>query len=403
MNHSYSNKHALIFGFISVFLTGLGLTIVNPVLPFLVAPYVKVSQQASVVTCLAAAYATALFLAAPILGALSDHFGRRPILIISLIGAAIGYSIFGVGGSLRLLFLGRIIDGITGGEIAAIFAYFADITPVEKRTHYFGWISAIVGIGTALGPVIGGLLANFGNNTPFFVGAAISILNAAYGFFFMPESLPQERRSQNISFQRLNPLKQLVTILKLPIINRLLFTAFLLWLPNGGLQSIFSQFSIDTFAWKPTIIGLMFSLIGILDIVSQTFLMPLLLKHFSDQKIISLGMIAEIFGYLFIGSAYLTQRTIIFVLGMIIFSLGDAIFNPAFNGLLSKSADENRQGQVQGGAQSIQALARIIGPIVVGQLYHFSHFSPAVLGVVFIFCSFLFLQQSKPALHNKKL
>lgn len=395
MNHSYSNKHALIFGFISVFLTGLGLTIVNPVLPFLVAPYVKVSQQASVVTCLAAAYATALFLAAPILGALSDHFGRRPILIFSLIGAAIGYSIFGVGGSLWLLFLGRIIDGITGGEIAAIFAYFADITPFEKRTQYFGWISAIVGIGTALGPVIGGLLANFGNSTPFFVGAAISLLNAAYGFFFMPESLSQERRSQNISFQKLNPLKQLLTILKLPIINRLLFTAFLLWLPNGGLQAIFSQFSIDTFAWKPAIIGLMFSLIGILDILSQTFIMPLLLKHFSDQKIISLGMTAEIFGYLFIGSAYLTHQAIVFVLGMIIFSLGDAIFNPAFNGLLSKSADENTQGQVQGGAQSIQALARIIGPIVAGQLYRFSHFSPAVLGVVFISCALNFLRQIK--------
>ncbi|EOT43687.1 tetracycline resistance MFS efflux pump [Enterococcus dispar] len=395
MNHNNVNKHALIFGFISVFLTGVGLTIVNPVIPFLVVPYVNESQQATIVTFLAAAYAAALFLAAPILGNLSDRFGRRPVLLISLLGAALGYLIFGIGGSLALLFLGRIIDGLTGGEIAALFAYFADITPPQKRTRFFGWISATVGIGTALGPVIGGILANWGNNMPFFVGAVICLLNATYGFIFMPETLPLDKRKQKITWHHLNPLQQLIKILTLPVINRILFTGFLLWLPNGGLQAIFSQFSIDTFAWKPTLIGVMFAMIGILDIFSQTLIMPVLLRHFSDQKIISLGMIAEIFGYFFIGMAYLAHTSSIFVGGMILFSLGDAIFCPAFNGLLSKMTAENSQGQVQGGAQSIQALARIIGPLLIGQLYRITPISPAIAGVFFILCALLFLKHQK--------
>lgn len=393
MNRTNTNKHALIFGFISVFLTGVGLTIVNPVVPFLVAPYVMPSQQATIITFLAAAYAAALFFAAPVLGALSDHFGRRPVLLISLLGAALGYLIFGIGGSLWCLFLGRIIDGLTGGEIAAIFAYFADITPSQKRTQYFGWISATVGIGTALGPVIGGVLATFGNSVPFFIGAIICLLNAGYGFIFMPETLPLNQRNHNMSWHHLSPIRQLTKILTLPVINRILFTGFLLWLPNGGLQAIFSQFSIDTFAWKPALIGLIFAMMGILDIFSQSLIMPFLLQHFSDQKIISLGMIAEVLGYFFIGTAYLTHASSIFVGGMILFSLGDAIFGPAFNGLLSKITAESSQGQVQGGAQSIQSLARIIGPLLIGQLYRLTPLSLALSGIIFILCALFSLKQ----------
>lgn len=171
------NKHALTFGLITVFLTGLGLTIVSPVLPFLVKTYTSnPSSQATAVTLLTSIYALSVFLAAPVLGALSDRYGRRPVLIISLIGSALGYFIFGLGGALWILFLGRIIEGLTGGEISAIFAYFADITPSNERTKYFGWISAVVGVGTALGPIIGGALATFGNSVPMYAGTVIHCL-----------------------------------------------------------------------------------------------------------------------------------------------------------------------------------------------------------------------------------
>lgn len=145
------DKHALIFGLISVFLIGIGFSIITPVIPFLVEPYVvHPNNQAIIVTLLISVYAVCMFFSAPILGALSDRFGRRPLLLFSLLGAAIGFLVFGIGGSLWVLFAGRIIEGITGGSISTIFAYFADITPKEQRTKYFGWVSAIAGVGSVM-------------------------------------------------------------------------------------------------------------------------------------------------------------------------------------------------------------------------------------------------------------
>ena len=205
------NKHALVFGFTSVFLIGLGLTIVNPVIPFMVEQYTKnTQQQATTVTLLSAIYAFSMFLAAPMLGALSDRFGRKIILISSLFGSAIGYYLFGFGGALWILFLGRIIEGLTGGEISAILAYFADLTPIESRTKYFGWISATVGIGTAAGPLIGGFLAQYGQRSNSLIRCLLlSLSNAVYGYFFMPESLTKRERTRNLSLQQINPFKQL--------------------------------------------------------------------------------------------------------------------------------------------------------------------------------------------------
>lgn len=151
------DKHALLFGLISVFLCGIGFSIIMPVVPFLVQPYISnPEEQALVVTLLTSVYAACVFLAAPVLGALSDKYGRRPLLLICLFGSAIGYLVFGIGGALWVLFAGRIIEGITGGSISTIFAYFADIIPKEQRTKYFGWVSAVVGAGTIIGPTIGG-------------------------------------------------------------------------------------------------------------------------------------------------------------------------------------------------------------------------------------------------------
>ena len=380
------DKHALIFGLISVFLCGIGFSIITPVVPFLVQSYTSnAGEQAIVVTLLTSVYAVCVFLAAPGLGALSDKYGRRPLLLICLLGSAIGYLIFGTGGALWVLFVGRIIEGITGGSISTIFAYFADIIPRDQRTKYFGWISAVVGVGTIIGPTLGGLLAKFGYSVPMYFGAIVTLVNVVYGFLYMPESLNKNNRLKEITFVRLNPFTQLASILSIKNLKRLLVSAFLLWIPNGSLQAIFSQFTMDTFNWKPALIGLMFSIMGFQDIISQGFIMPRLLIKLSDKQIAILGMVSEIIGYSLIASSALFSFYPFLIVGMFIFGFGDSIFGPSFNGMLSKSVDSSEQGRIQGGSQSIQALARIIGPIIGGQIYIIlGHSAPAFMGMILI-------------------
>lgn len=370
----------------SVFLCGIGFSIITPVVPFLVQPYISnPKDQAIVVTLLTSVYAACVFFAAPGLGALSDRYGRRPLLLICLLGSAIGYLVFGIGGALWVLFAGRIIEGITGGSISTIFAYFADITPREQRTKYFGWISAVAGVGSAIGPTVGGLLARFGYSVPMYCGAVITLLNFIYGMLYMPESLNKDNQLKEIPIVRLNPFTQLLNVLSIKNLKRLLISAFLLWIPNGALQAVFSQFTIDTFHWEPAIIGLMFSIMGVQDILSQGFIMPRLLLKLSDAQIAILGMISEIMGYSLIAASALFSFYPFFIAGMFIFGFGDSIFGPSFNGMVSKSVDSSEQGRVQGGSQSIQALARIIGPITGGQIYvSLGHAAPAFMGMLLI-------------------
>ncbi|SCC28162.1 MFS transporter [Bacillus wiedmannii] len=380
------DKHALIFGLISVFLCGIGFSIIMPVVPFLVQPYISSpEEQALVVTVLTSVYAVCVFFTAPALGALSDKYGRRPLLLICLFGSAIGYLVFGIGGALWVLFAGRIIEGITGGSISTIFAYFADIIPPEQRTKYFGWVSAVVGAGTIIGPTLGGLLAKFGHSVPLYFGALITLLNVLYGMKYMPESLDKNNRLKEIAFVRLNPFAQLANILSMKNLKWLLVSAFLLWIPNGSLQAIFTQFTMDTFSWKPALIGLMFSIMGFQDIISQAFIMPKLLIKLSDKQIAILGMVSEVIGYSFIAASALFSLYPLLIVGMLLFGFGDSIFGPSFNGMLSKSVDSSEQGRIQGGSQSIQALARMIGPIIGGQIYvSLGHAAPAFMGMILI-------------------
>lgn len=380
------NKNALIFGLISVLLYGIGFGLTTPVVPFLVQPYAKSPEnQAMVVALLTFIYAICVFLAAPALGALSDRYGRRPLLIICLLGSAAGYLIFGVGGALWVLFLGRIIDGLTGGNISTILAYFADITPPDQRTKYFGWAGAAAGIGSIIGPSLGGLLAKFGYSTPMYFGVLITLLNVVYGVIYMPESLSKDRRLDKILFARLNPFTQLASIFSIKNLKWIFIAIFLLGVPAGSLQTFFSQFAKDTFKWGPAIIGVMFSILGALDIITQSLIMPKFLKKLEVSQIAVIGMISETIAYGFIAASGIFSYFPFFIAGTIIFGFGDAIFGPAVNGIASSAVNAEEQGRIQGGSQSVQALTRIIGPILGGGLYiSLGHFSPAIMGMLLV-------------------
>ncbi|AIF50240.1 tetracycline resistance MFS efflux pump [Pelosinus sp. UFO1] len=397
------DKKALLFGLMFVFLCGIGFGIITPVVPFLVQPYTSnPGDQAIAVTLLTSVYAVCVFFAAPGLGALSDRYGRRPVLLVCLLGSAIGYLVFGIGGALWVLFAGRIIEGIAGGSISTIFAYFADITPPEQRTKYFGWVSAASGVGFVIGPTLGGLLAKFGYSVPMYFGAIITLLNVVYGFFFMPESLDKNNRLKEIAFVRLNPFTQLVNVLSMKNLKRLFVSAFLLWIPNGSLQAVLSQFTIDTFSWEPAQIGLVFSIMGFQDIISQGLIMPKLLIKLSDKQIAILGMVSEIIGYSLIAASALFSFYPLFIAGMFIFGFGDSLIGPSFNGMASKSVDSSEQGRIQGGSQSIQALARIIGPIIGGQIYvSLGHAAPAFMGMILIAVAIPVLYKgTQKSIHN---
>ncbi|MEI2404938.1 MFS transporter [Niallia taxi] len=391
------DKKALIFGLMSVFLCGLGFSIIAPVVPYLVHPYAhNDANQAIIVTVLTSVYAACVFLAAPGLGALSDRYGRRPILLICLIGSSVGYIVFGIGGALWVLFVGRIVEGVTGGSISTIFAYFADIIPNEQRTKYFGWVSAVTGVGIAVGPALGGLLAKFGYSVPMYAAAFITLLNVVFGFLYMPESLNKNNRLKKLTLVRLNPFIQLLNILSIKHIKWLLISVFLLSIPNGSLQAVFSQFTIDTFKWEPAIIGLMFSILGIQDILSQGFLMPKLLLKYNDVQIGMIGMVSEIIGYSFMAVSALFSLYPLFIAGIFLFGFGDSLIGPSINGMLSKSVQASEQGRIQGGSQSIQALARIIGPLIGGQIYvSLGHAAPAFMGIILIAAAVFVLNRYK--------
>lgn len=380
------DKKALIFGLTSVLLYGIGFGLTTPVVPFLVQPYVSSPEnQAIVIALLNFAYAVCVFLAAPGLGALSDRYGRRPVLIICLLGSAAGYLIFGIGGALWILFVGRIIDGLTGGNISTILAYFADITPKDQRTKYFGWAGAASGIGFIIGPTLGGLIAKFDYSAPMYFGVIVTLLNVVYGAIYMPESLSKDHRLDKISLVRLNPFTQFASVFSIKNLKWIFIAIFLLGVPSGSLQTFFSQFAKDTFKWEPTTIGIVLSILGAMDIITQSLIMPKLLMKFKEARIAVLGMVSEIIAYGLIAASGIFSYFPFFIAGTIIFGFGDAIFGPAVNGIASNAVSSEEQGRIQGGSQSIQALSRIIGPILGGALYvSLGHSAPAVMGMILL-------------------
>jgi DHA1 family tetracycline resistance protein-like MFS transporter len=364
------SRNVLAFLIATVLMNSIGFTIIMPVAPFIVREYLGNSASlAQVVGWLAASYAICEFLAAPGLGALSDRYGRRPLLLVCLLGSAVGYLIFGIGGALWVLFLGRIIDGITGGNISILFAYVGDVTPPQQRGKVFGQVGAMVGIGFVIGPVLGGFAAHLGYSVPLFIAAAITLVNTLWGYFFMPESLPAAHRSRTVSLADLNPIRQLGKLFAMARLRWLLMVGICYAFPFALFTTEIGVLSIEKLGWGPSEVGLVALLVGGTDIVMQGVLAGRLLPIFGPIKMTVAGLVAEIVSYLLVGAVALAPSPLLMLAGVFLFAFGSGLLEPALGGLLSAAAGPREQGIVQGGNQAIRALLNIGGPLLAGLLY----------------------------------
>ncbi|WP_026882246.1 tetracycline resistance MFS efflux pump [Clostridium akagii] len=359
-----------------VLMNGIGMTVVFPLLPFLLGSYLPSSQIVIGMSTLASVFAACTFFAAPIFGALSDRYGRKKILIISLLGSVIGYIMFGMGRALWVLFLGRIIDGLTAGNISTLFAYIADSTEPHERTKCFSYIGAAMGIGCMIGPALGGPLGAISITLPFFVTAGIMFLSVICTYFFLPESLSPEKRSTHFSIKSFNIFGQFKDIITMKEAKWLIFIGGFFYVGIGIYQFNFSIFLKDIFSWGPARIGGIFTIIGACDIISRAVLLPLLIKKFSERNIGIVGLFGLVMGLgLIILSVHILSPVIIIAAVMSI-TLGEGLFDPSYNGRLSQSVDESSQGKLQGVNQSLQSAYRVLVPLGAAAIYSFS---PSIL------------------------
>ena len=379
-------------------LNAIGMTIVLPLFPFLLEKYVPNKDVAVAMSALVSVFAVCTFFAAPVFGALSDRYGRKIILLISLLGSAIGYILLGFGGALWVLFLGRIIDGLTAGNQSALFAYISDSTEPHERGKWFGYLGGAIGAGFMIGPTIGGLLGSASVTLPFFVTAAITVLSMICISILLPESLPKEKRSTHLTLKSFNTFSHFNEIFSLKEARALLIMGAFFYIGLGIWQFNASIFFKDVFKWGPSFIGGIFVLVGICDILSRVIILPQLLKKFSERSIGIIGLcgLAAGLGLLFLSNYMPSVVIIIAAVACIV--LGEGLFDPSYNARLSVSVDESKQGLLQGTNQSLQAVYHVIVPLGAAAIYTFSHsavFALAALLLIFGLVLFSKLKSSK--------
>ena len=380
-NSPFANR-SFLFILITAFLSVMGIGIVIPVLPFLISQFVPSEHLAWYTSILIALYALCQLFAAPVLGAASDAFGRRPILLLCQLGSAIGYIVFAIAGSLPLLFVGRAIDGITGGDISTAFAYIADITKPEERGKYFGIIGATVGFSFIIAPSIGGLLSLVSLRAPFYAAAAITLVNMIYGYFFLPESLALANRTNDFTVKHLNPIAPLSHVLKNSRIRSILSVGLVYYLAFSVMTSIMAVFYKDTFSWNAANIGAFLMLVGIGDIITQGYLAGKLSEKYGPRPLVLTGFLLT--GIAFALNFFLPSHSIVALVFVfvVLYAFGSGLFEPSYSGLISESAGADEQGRVSGASQSVQSLTQIIGPLAGAAMYQVSHSLPWVIMVM---------------------
>ncbi len=359
-------KAALTFIFVTVLIDVTGLGIIIPVIPQLIMELTGegLSKAALYGGWLMFCYAFMQFACAPIIGALSDRFGRRPVLLLSLAGFGIDYVITGFAPTIYWLFGARIVAGITGASITTANAYIADISSPEKRAQNFGLIGAAFGLGFIIGPVIGGLLGELGSRIPFFAAAGLAFLNCLYGYFILPESLPKEKR-RPFEWKRANPLGSLQQIRKFPAISGLVGVFFLLYMSHHATQSTWTYFTMDKFGWDEAMVGFSLGIVGISVAIVQGGLTRIVIPKIGEVNSVYVGLMFSTLGFL--AFAFSPSGTVLLAL-IFPFALG-GFAGPALQGIIANEVEDNQQGEVQGALTSLISFTAIIGPPLMTGLF----------------------------------
>jgi DHA1 family tetracycline resistance protein-like MFS transporter len=359
-------RPALAFIFITVLLDMLALGIVIPVLPKLVERLAAgdTARAAEVYGVFGTAWALMQFLAMPVLGVLSDRYGRRPVILLSCLGLGLDHVLMALAPNLAWLFVGRVISGITAANISTSYAYIADVTEPKDRAGAFGIVGMAFGVGFVLGPAVGGLLGGFDPRLPFWVAAGLSLSNALYGWFVLPESLPPERRGA-FSWAKANPVGALALLRSQPQLLGLATANFLAQLAHVVLPSVTVLYAGYRYGWDETAVGLMLAGVGVCSMIVQGGLVRPAVARFGERRALLSGLAFGLAGFVIYGAA---STGSVFLIGVPVMALW-GLTSPAVQALMTRRVGATEQGRLQGATASLQAIAGLVGPGLFTQTF----------------------------------
>jgi DHA1 family tetracycline resistance protein-like MFS transporter len=367
MSARKAGNGAFVFLFIAVLIDSIGFGIILPVLPRLIMQLTGVTIDRAAVYggWLSFVYALMQFFCAPVLGNLSDHFGRRPVLLFALLALGCDYLIMGFAPVISWLFVGRAIAGVAGASFTPAYAYVADITEPAKRAQSFGLMGAAFGVGFIVGPAIGGLLGGLGPRAPFFTAGAIALANATFGYFALPESLPPGSR-RAFQWVRANPLGTLMQVRRYPVVMLLLGALFLWQLGHQVLPSTWAFYTISKFHWSSAQVGYSLAFVGTVMAIAQGVLTRVLIPWLGGERRAALiGMAFAVLAY--VGYATVTAGWLMYLVSLTTFMF--ALTYPSMNAIASQQIPANAQGELQGAVACLYSLSAIVGPPLMTQVF----------------------------------
>ncbi len=363
---SAPRRAAFAFVFVTVLLDMFAIGIIIPVLPKLVEDFMggDTARAAIVYGIFGTAWALMQFLFSPVLGSLSDRFGRRPIILLSNFGLGLDYILMALAPNLRWLFLGRVISGITAASVSTAGAYIADVTPAEQRAAKFGLLGAAFGAGFVVGPALGGLLGGISPRLPFWVAAALSLANGFYGLFVLPESLTRERRSA-FSWRKANPVGALKLLRSHPELWGFTWVTFLSNLAHAALPSVAVLYMSYRYNWDTKAVGVLLAGVGVCSILVQGVLVGHVVKALGERRTILVGLVAGAVGFTIQAMA---QNGAVYAVGVVMMSLW-GLMGPALQGLMTRLVSPSEQGQLQGANSSVLGISTLLGPMLFTQTF----------------------------------